>query len=189
MPISLTSLPEISNYFEFPKLSLKGNSPWITASTSNVSSWKVVTSSILSWSFNFSPMIGCSFSRRTKSGPRKVPSTRVFSWANTLNGFISHSDCSSIPSGRPDGPASPSCQCVSLSFCYEELQRCTENLSYCSRGSNDHRCVGVTTQEVEESNTHPDSPGILRLQQAGDPQESKGQPRRIKKTFRFLAIH
>lgn len=49
--------------------------------------------------------------------------------------------------------------------------------------------LGVTTQEVEESNTHPDSPGILRLQQAGDPQESKGQPRRIKKTFRFLAIH
>lgn len=167
---------------------MNGNSPPITASTSNFSSWKLVTkalsSSSLSWSFNFSPRIGSSFSRRTKSVSSTAPSTRVLSccWANNHEWVHLLLWLLLIPWGRPKSSASPSFQCerqrgpFSLSFCQEEPQMCPESLGSCYHSSNDCECVGGRLpgdRKIKHMSGFSRDPEVTAGQV---PQENKGCP-------------
>ena len=188
MPIFLISLSDTSNYFEFLKLSVKGNFPQITASTSNVSSWKVVPGSlsfsILSWSFSFFPMIGCILSQEEQNqcpGQSQATACR----ANTHEWV--HLWLLLIPWGSPNNPASPSFLFLCPSAM--KLHRGPWGPELLLRGQEwpqeswGHYPEG---KEIKQS-THSVSPETLRLQQTGGPQKSKDQPRRLQKTLRFLS--
>lgn len=132
----------------------------------------------------FSPWLAAFFSQEEQNQcPGQSQATEY--WANTHKWV--HLWLLLIPRGSPNNPASPFFQCVSLSFCYEAPQRSLRTWAAAPGARMTARVLGSLPRRQRDRAHIQFLQGPWGYKQTGGPQKSKGQPRRLPKTLRFLS--